>query len=313
MSNQSTESHEFTVSKSPWGPDDEIGALNQITPESRAGIMSKVDGSRVFDLSCDYFVGMPTWSALGDPAYQIYKTHDPAGDVITNPIGLSDAANKLTSYTGDAISMYTHSGTHIDALNHFGCHGEIYNGYHAHEHFGNRTWEKCGVDTIPPIISKGILLDIAGLKGVDQLPASYGIGADDLAAAAERQGVIIQTGDVVLIRTGRFQEWPDAAAFLTDEPGLNLEGAKWLVEKGAMLIGADNVAIEQMPTTDESTWCPVHMYLFNEAGVTVIEVVNCEELAAEKVYEFAFIALPLKLRGASASPIRCIAMPLRAQ
>ena len=256
---------------------------------------------------------MPTWSSLGDPAYQIYKTHDPAGDVITNPIGLGPEANALTSYTGDAISMYTHSGTHMDALNHFGCHGEIYNGYHAHEHIGNRVWDKCGIDTVPPVIARGILLDIAGLKGISQLPPSYGIGADDLAAAATRQGVSIETGDVVIVRTGRYQEWPDEAAFLTDEPGLNLDGAKWLVEQGAMLIGSDNVAIEQLPSAEENTWIPVHMYLFNEAGVTVIEVLNCEELAEAEVYEFAFIGLPLKLRGASASPIRCIAMPLRAR
>lgn len=303
--------HEFTVSRSPWGEDDEIGALNLITPESRAAVLARVDGSRVFDLSCEYFVGMPTWSSLGDPAYQIYKTHDPAGDVVTNPLGLDDEANRLTSYTGDAVSKYTHSGTHMDALNHFGCHGEIYNGYHAHEHVGNRVWEKCGIDTVPPVIARGVLLDVAGLKGVDQLPPSYGIGADDLSAAAERQGTSIERGDVVLVRTGRYREWPDAAAFLTDEPGLNLEGAKWLVEQGAMLIGSDNVAIEQLPSAEENTWIPVHMYLFNEAGVTVIEVLNCEELAAEQVHEFAFIGLPLKLRGASASPIRCIAMPLR--
>jgi kynurenine formamidase len=303
--------HEFTVARSPWGPDDEIGALNHITPESRASVMARVDGSRVFDLSCDYFVGMPTWSALGDPPYQIYKTHDPAGDVVSNPIGLDDEANQLTSYTGDAIAMYTHSGTHIDALNHFGCHGEIFNGFRAPEHFGNRTWDKCGVDTIPPVIARGVLFDIPALKGTAQLPASYGVGSADLESAAERQGVMVREGDVVLIRTGRFQEWPDAAAFLTDEPGLNLDGAKWLAERGAMIVGADTVALEQLPAEDESTWIPVHMYLFNERGIPIIEVVNCEELAAAQVYEFAFVGLPLKLRGASASPIRCIAMPLR--
>src|SRR5699024_3264463 len=116
--------HEFTVAKRPWGPDDEIGALNMMTDESRAASMRRVDGSKMYDLSTEYFVGMPTWSSLGDPAYQIYKTHDPAGDYITNPLGLDEDANALTSYTGDAISMYTHSGTHLDALNHFGCHGE---------------------------------------------------------------------------------------------------------------------------------------------------------------------------------------------
>lgn len=303
---------EFTVAKSPWGPEDEKGALNLMTPVSQAAIMSRADASKVYDLSVDYFVGMPTWSALGDPGYQIFLTHHPVGDVVTNPVGVDEANNQLTSYTGDAVSMYTHSGTHIDALNHFGCHGEIYNGFHAHEHVGPRGWLKAGVDTIPPIIARGVMLDIAGLKGVDQLPKSYGIGSDDLAAAAEKQGVEVREGDVVLVRTGRFQEWPNAATYLPDEPGLNLDGAQWLVERGAMVIGSDNIAIEQHPSPVAETWTPVHMYLFNQAGVPLIEVVDCEELAADGVYEFCLVALHLKLRGASASPIRMIAMPLTA-
>lgn len=210
--------HEFTVSKSPWGQNDEMGRLNLLTDESRAKIMSRVDGSRLFDLSSEYFVGMPTWSALGDPSYQLYKTHDPAGDLIDNPAGLSGEANALTSYTGDAIHMYTHSGTHLDALNHFGCHGEIFNGFRHEDHVGSRAWDKCGVDVIPPVIARGILLDVAAYKGLDQLPAGYGIGAADLAATADIQGVEIAEGDVVLIRTGRFQEWPNPEKFLTDEP-----------------------------------------------------------------------------------------------
>lgn len=303
--------HEFTVSKSPWGQDDEMGRLNLLTDESRAKIMSRVDGSRLFDLSSEYFVGMPTWSALGDPSYQLYKTHDPAGDLIDNPAGLSEEANALTSYTGDAIHMYTHSGTHLDALNHFGCHGEIFNGFRHEDHVGSRAWDKCGVDVIPPVIARGILLDVAAYKGLDQLPAGYGIGAADLAATADAQGVEITEGDVVLIRTGRFQEWPNPEKFLTDEPGCNLEGAKWLVEQGAMLVGSDNVAFEQLPAESDQTWCPVHLYLFNEAGCPLIEVVNCEELSEAKCYEFAFFGMHLKLRGASASPIRCVAMPVR--
>lgn len=303
---------DFQVVESPWGPDDELGAFNLMTPESQAAIIAQADGSRVFDLSCEYFIGMPTWSALGDPSYQIYITHDPQGDVVRNPLGLDDEANRLTSYTGDAVAMYTHSGTHLDALNHFGCHGVIYNNFDADEHRGSRHWDKCGVDVIPPIISRGVLLDIAGYKGVDQLPHSYGVGPDDLQGAAEKQGTEIHKGDVVLIRTGRYQEWPDVEKFLTDEPGLNLAGAKWLVEeKEVMLLGSDNVAFEQLPAEDEHTWLPVHMYLFNNTGRTIIEVVNCEELASEQVYEFAFFGFHLKLRGASASPIRCVAMPLR--
>ena len=102
---------EFQVARSPWGPDDEIGALNLITPDRRSSALAQVDGSRVFDLSVDYFVGMPTWSSLGDPGFQIWMTHDPRGDVVTNPLGLPEEANRYTSYSGDAVSLYTHSGT----------------------------------------------------------------------------------------------------------------------------------------------------------------------------------------------------------
>ncbi|MDQ6669417.1 MAG: cyclase family protein [Chloroflexota bacterium] len=302
----------FEVAKSPWGAQDEIGALNLITSESRSKIMAQADASRVFDLSVEYFVGMPTWSSLGDPVFQIWMTHNPRGDVVSNPLGLSDEANRYTSYSGDAMSLYTHCGTHIDALNHFGCYGKIWNQFEADQHLGNQTWKVCGVDKMPPIISRGVLLDVAGLHGVDMLAPSYGIGRQDLEDAANRQGVSLEKGDTVLIRTGRMRAWPDAGAYLTDEPGLNLEGARWLAEdKEVMLIGGDNVAVEQLPAEDPDTWLPVHMYLFNAVGRTLLEVVNMEELAAERVYEFAFIALPLKLRGASASPIRVIAMPLK--
>lgn len=130
---------------------------------------------------------------------------------------------------------------------------------------------------------RGVIPDVVSTKVLGRLPPpSYGIGADDLAAAAESQSVTVQAGDVVLIRTGRYQEGPDASAFLTDELRLNPDHAKWLVEQGAMLVGSDNIALEQLPSTDESTWCPVHMYPFNEAGLTIIEVVNCEELEAAK-------------------------------
>jgi kynurenine formamidase len=303
---------EFQVARSPWGPDDEIGALNLITPDRRSSALAQVDGSRVFDLSVDYFVGMPTWSSLGDPGFQIWMTHDPRGDVVTNPLGLPEEANRYTSYSGDAVSMYTHSGTHIDALNHFGCHGEIWNGFHADEHVGNRTWNKCGIDKMPPIISRGVLLDIAALHDVDMLEPSYGIGRQDLEGATRRQGTELRSGDTVLVRTGRMRAWPDVSAFLENEPGVNLEGARWLVEDHeVMLLGADNVAFEQLPSPEPETWIPVHMYLFNVVGRPIIEVLDLEELAAAGVYEFAFIGLPLKLRGASASPIRCIAMPLR--
>ncbi len=302
-----------TVGTSPWGPDDELGALNRMTDESRAAVLSRVAGGDVYDLGVEYFVGMPSFHLLGDPRYQYWLTHTPRGTAVDEPAGVGRKQNELVSYTGDAVSFYTHMGTHIDALNHFGLNGQVYNGFSADEHLGDRGWRKTGAETIPPIIARGVLIDVAASKGGETLPDSYGITVDDLKNALARQRVDLQPGDVVLIRGGRMQAWPDDEDYVLDQPGLTLPAAKWLAEeKQALAIGGDNLSLEHFPIDDGSeTWVPVHTYLLARAGVPIIEVVYLEELARNEVYEFAFIAASLKFRGASAAPFRPIALPLR--
>ncbi len=174
--------------------------------------------------------------------------------------------NELVSYSGDAISMYTHTGTHIDALNHFGYHGRIFNGFSVDEHLGSRGWRKAGVDKHPPIIARGVMLDVAGMLGVDVLEPSYGIGEEDLRGCLKHQGTELRPGDVVLVRTGRMRLWPDRATYLPNPPGLNREGAEFLAEAGAIVIGADNHCLEQAPSADPENWQVVHTYLLAEAG-----------------------------------------------
>ena len=137
--------------------------------KSRAAIMSRIDGSRVYDLSVDYFLGMPSFQAAGDPAYQMWMTHTPRGTVVDNLNGQGKRINSCCGYSGDVILMYTHTGTHIDSLNHFGYGRKIYNGFDADEHLGSRAWQKGGSEQIVPIISRGLLLDIAACKGVECL------------------------------------------------------------------------------------------------------------------------------------------------
>lgn len=301
------------VGRSPWGPDDELGALNRMTDASRAAVLSRVAGGRVYDLAVDYFVGMPSWHLLGDPRYQYWLTHTPHGTAVDDPASVGHEQNELVSYTGDAVSFYTHMGTHIDALNHFGLNGEIYNGFSSDEYLGDRGWQKTGAETIPPIVARGVLIDVAGSKGLDTLPDSYGITVDDLKAALRQQKTVLQPGDVVLIRGGRMRAWPADTEYVMNQPGLSLPSAKWLAEeKQVVAIGGDNLSLEHFPVADDSkTWVPVHTYLLAQAGVPIIEVVNLEELARDAVYEFAFIAAPLKFRGASAAPFRPIALPIR--
>lgn len=301
------------VGKSPWGPADERGALNRMTDESRAAVLARIAGGKVYDLGVEYFVGMPSWHLLGDPRYQYWLTHTPRGTAVDDPAGVGARQNEVVAYTGDAVSFYTHMGTHIDALNHFGLNGEVYNGFRADEHLGDRGWRKTGAETIPPIIARGVMVDVATAKGVETLPDSYGITVEDLEDALARQGVRLAPGDVVLIRGGRMRAWPDDEDYVMDQPGLTLPAARWLAEQQQVLaVGGDNLSLEHFPVDDGSeTWVPVHTYLLAQAGVPIIEVVDLEELARDRVYEFAFIAASLKLRGASAAPFRPMALPLR--
>ncbi|TYB48197.1 cyclase family protein [Actinomadura chibensis] len=313
MSDNPASGADREVATSPYGPEDEIGRLNLMTPESRAAVVSRVDATRMFDLSVDYFIGMPSWQLLGDPAYQIWMTHTPHGTVVDELPGISREMTEYIGYSGDAMMMYTHTGTHIDTLNHYGYNGRIYNNFTEREHLGTRHWRVAGADKMPPIVARGVLLDFAALRGVDMLPDQYGITPEDVDECLAKQGVELQLGDVALVRTGRMRAWPDAAAWGENPPGLTRAAAVHLVERGAMIVGSDTVCVEQGPSSDPDNYTPVHTYLLAEAGAPLIEVLDLEELAAAEVYEFGFFAACLRLRGATGSPLRPWAFPFRSE
>ena len=292
------------AAKSPWGPVDEIGTLNMMTETSRFAVLGRIASGKVYDLGVDLFVGMPTCCApFGDPTFQIFMTHTPA----------QDSTKELLSYSGDAVSMYTHTGTHIDALNHFGLRGQIWNQVSAKDALGVRGWTKSGVDKYPHIVARGVLIDVARSKSMTHLPTSYSITAADLQQALKAQVTALRPGDVVLIRTGVMTLWPDEAKYrLADQPGLSLEAAQWLVEgQRTMVVGADNFGVESFPSKDPENFVPVHSYLQAERGVSLLEAMWLEDLSKDQVYEFLFIASPLKLRGGTASPLRPLAIPLK--
>ena len=301
------------VGKSPYGEGDEIGRLNMITAQSRARIMGRADQSRVYSLSVETFMGMPTWVQAGDPPFQIWMSHTPPGTVVDNSTNQPREVNEHIAYSGDCITMYTHCGTHIDTLNHWGYCGVIWNGYTDKEHLGSRHWTKNGADRMPPIIARGILLDVAATKDVAMLPDSYAITPDDIRETVEREEVSLHEGDVVLIRTGRMTVWPDPARYLPNAPGLNTNAAQWLVEgHGSMVLGADQATVECQPAADApGHFMPVHCYLVAEQGVPMIEILWLEELARDKIYELAFCGAPIRLRGSTGSPMHPWAMPLR--
>jgi kynurenine formamidase len=298
------------VSKSPWGDDDEIGRLNLMTTDTTKAILEHLDGSHVFDMNVEYFIGMPSWVAAGDPKYEIWMTHTPQGSVNDNLSGIGSEVHEKYSYCGDSIHMYTHCGTHIDTLNHLGHHGTFWNGWTPDKDLGSRIWNKGGLENFPPVIARGILLDIAGLYGVEMLEDGYEVTAEDCQKAAKEAGIEFKKGDVVCVNMGRMNAWPDFDGYLLNTPGIGLGAAKFLCEEaGAMCIAGDNIGLEPQPYHGQ--YAPVHCYMFATAGCQIIEVVNMQEIAAEKMYEFAFIGFPMKIRGATGAPMPSVAVPMR--
>jgi kynurenine formamidase len=267
----------------------EIGRLAWMTPESQAAALAAADASRSFDLAVDYFLGMPSWTVLGDPEYDIWLTHTPQ--------------REGHDYSGTAISMYSHVGTHICSLNHLGHDGRFWSGWTAEEHLGSRSWRVGG--RYPPIIARGALLDVAGTHGVDCLPDSYAITPDDLVAAGASD---LKRGDVALVRTGRMSRWPDHDGFMNDPPGVGMDAARMLAEElEVMCIGVD-CGGEPLPAEPPGAFLPVHSYLLADMGVPVLENVWLEDLARGQVRRLTLLAFPLKLAGSTGLPVRPVAL-----
>ena len=245
--------------------------------------------ARVYDLSQPYFTGMPHHPSHPPYMYSLTKKH---GDFVA-PGEVSSAA--------ESIALGGHVGTHIDALCHFSCGGKLHDGSVAAEvqsYAGGI--ERLSVDAVAPIIRRGVLIDLA----------QDGPLAEDVTITPELLSahlrVEINPGDVVLLRTGWAQYWSDPAKYIREVrgPGPELAGAEWLSARGIFAAGSDTIAFEKVPARN----MPVHAHLLVEKGIHIIEALNLEQLARDRVAEFLFIAAPLKIRGGTGSPVRALAL-----
>jgi kynurenine formamidase len=262
------------------------------------GLLENLLAASVYDLAQPYFVGMPH-----------FPTHPPFLFGLTKKHGEFVLANGGSS-SADSIAMGGHTGTHIDALNHFSCGGKLHGGQaiDAVQSYAAGVGH-LSVDTIQPIVRRGVLLDIAGLLGVESLAQEAGITPEHLDAACKRAGIEVRSGDVVLLRTGWAKYFEDAARFVSQThcPGPEIEAARWLSGRGIFAAGSDTVAFEKVP----STAMPVHIHLLVDSGIHIIENLNLEELAGGSVSEFVFVGAPLKIRGGTGAPLRPLAFVSR--
>lgn len=283
--------------------------LFDLGPTSVLAASRLIESGKTYDLDCGRWTHMPQWP--GHAPFQVLAYRTPRGVRAEKDWDWLGTNSVEFGIHSELLMGSAHTGTHIDALCHATCGADDhwYGGDNAAEHLGDFGPQTHDAAAIPPIFARGVLLDIAALKGVDALPASTPIGVKDLEEALDRQDVALKPGDAVLVRTGYLSAWPDTEklAKLADA-GVTLEGAEFLMDAGAVVLGSDTESYEVLPSPDPESPHPVHLEALIERGVYIMEMIYLEEMARDGVSEFAFVCLPLKLAGATGSWVRPIAV-----
>lgn len=287
-----------------WGDHDEVGALNHMTPETTLAALRKVETGRIYDLGVPLDRNSFLWH--GHVGTEVLPFRTARGLKIGGDFG--EDSHGMSFHTS-MVMLSDHAGTQIDGLSHatIGDDDHWYNGFSSTELATDFGPAKASAVAIPPIVAAGVLVDVAGHLGVETLASSHPITASDLEDVLRAQGTDVDPGSVVMVRTGTMSLWGEAghdhdAIAEADSAGITLGAAKWLVEElGAMLIGGDTSTLEVVPPVDGApSPSPVHQYLLIEQGVHMGELHDLEELAADRAFEFTYIALVPPVIGATA-------------
>ncbi len=253
-------------------------------------MISSLASARIFDLEQPRHAGAPS-----------HPAHSPGFNYFLHRHHARGAAEARTSASG-LVVMPEHSGTHIDALAHQAENLTLHGGVHVDSVQTSVGFRELGIETMPPLVGRGVLLDVARDR---RLAPEHSITRDEL----EQTSVEVREGDVVLVRTGFGALWSEPDQYLK-AAGVSAAGSRWLMEKKVKAVGADNMAWDVIGPADPElhVTLPGHLLLLVRAGIPIIENLNLEELAQAGVTEFTFICLPLKMRGATGSPVRPIAL-----
>lgn len=294
---------EFT----PWWPSrygegDQLGSLNEITPAKTVAAARLVRQGQVFDLgrvldaNTPHFEGRYWQQSLVSSAHIINPRRPGSG-----PHGWG--ANKVNWIT-ELVTGTLQIGTHLDGLNHLQMGDRFYNGYRLQDIAEEWGTNKLGIETVPPIITRGVLVDVARLHGVARLSAGYVISVEDVEQALQAQGVEVEPGDALLFHTGWGALWDaDPALYISGEPGVGMAVADWLVERRVALTGADTWSYGAVPGEDPTRPFVVPQTLNVRHGLFIMENLATDSLARAGVYEFMFTLTHAKTRGSTAAGI----------
>jgi kynurenine formamidase len=287
---------------SPWGADDQRGAANRITPQKVLEANKLIRTGKVYSLGRVYEHGMPL------PGKRHFSLTIPG-----SPTQVAEGKNMLVSHDEMFSGEIGQVGTQLDGLGHVGVRlpddDYFYNGFKLAEFGDAYGLKKLGIENVGVFFTRGVLVDVATHKRADRLEPGHVITAKDLQDTLKAQGVRVNEGDAVFIRTGHGKLWmKDNKTYGDGEPGIGMEAARWLSAQKTVLTGADTWAIEVVPHENPDRPFEVHQWMLTRHGIYNLENLDLEGLAADKVYEFAFIFAPLRLRGATGSPGNPIAV-----
>lgn len=278
----------------PGEPDPELGMATTITEAMTARAAGLVTEGKVYALG-----------VITGPDSVPYPGRSFAIETFANPEAAG--ANRITGHD-DRLVTHVGIGSQIDGLGHIGRDGVHYGGIRAEEFFTDSGLTKFGTENIPPIATRGVLIDMAKHFGVERLEPMASFGGEDIAAAAEAQGVTIQAGDVVLLHTGWLSmAEEDPEAYIGQQPGINPNGAEYLARLGVVAIGADSAALETMTFEDGNVF-PVHAALLVDHGIYILETMNTGPLAADETYEFFFVLGQPRFAGSVQAVINPLAI-----
>ncbi len=291
---------------SKYGPDDELGSLNLLSPDKVK------QAARLIKTGKTYSLGVVTGSK--SPAYpprQYSMTILQLDDGMGTPLGTNRATGN-----DDLMNIWMGIGSQIDGLGHMGIDHVYYNGNKASDFVHPTGLKKMGTHKLPPMVTRGVLLDMtqqfSDLPGVTEtgmLPAGTAFNSAEIKAAVKAQGVTIGSGDVVLFHTGWLAKADTAPQdFMAGEPGLGIDGAKYLASLDVMAVGADSWAVEVLPGEIEGELFPVHPELLAKNGIYILENMNTHELQADAAWEFMFVLGQPKFEGAVQAVINPVAI-----
>jgi len=281
---------------SKWGAADERGAGNLMGPKSVLNAVKLIKTGEVIELSHVLHAGMPISSTR---RYEVFtkRTTDYLG---TNRRGSNEEL---------VVSEIGQVGTQFDGFAHQTHEDSLYNCFKMDDIATRTGFKKLGIEKVGALVTRGVMIDVAGYKGVDMLGDTYEITVADLEGALRRENLTLQSGDAVIIHTGWGRLWDkDNARYTKSNPGIGIPAAQWLIAKEPMLLGADNTPVEVSPNPDKLLSTPIHQLTLVVNGVHLLEHMKLDELAAKNVYEFAFVITPLKLEGATGSTVAPIAI-----